>query len=307
MPLSSPYHRVTFGGNSTSGGAGYALISTGTLTLAGGNNITLSQAGNAVTISGAAGGVISMWPVQPEQMSYSATIGSGASAATQTTVTAWVFPMAIPAALNFNNIRIPISISLSASASSLQYTFQVGASFGLYTLNVSSMSLCTSWSNNMTYSLQSNGNSTSQKVTLSMNYGGSLTSLTTEHASAISNVNVSFSGSKMIPFMWTSNSASLPAGQYFGVFAMSALTVASTGNATLQSVGMVSKTYGLPPEPIKSTNSATAAWPFFGFATLVNSNTQLMPNSFNTSKISSTGTQTTDSINQSVWVQFFTQ
>ncbi|MDQ5972552.1 MAG: hypothetical protein QG553_711, partial [Patescibacteria group bacterium] len=36
-------------------GAG-ALVSTGTMTLAGGNNITLSQAGNAITISGAAGG-----------------------------------------------------------------------------------------------------------------------------------------------------------------------------------------------------------------------------------------------------------
>jgi hypothetical protein len=47
---------LTLGGNSTSAGAGYALASTGTLTLAGGNNITLSQNGNAVTISAGAGG-----------------------------------------------------------------------------------------------------------------------------------------------------------------------------------------------------------------------------------------------------------
>ena len=33
-----------------------AQVSSGTLTLAGGNNITLSQAGNAITISGAAAG-----------------------------------------------------------------------------------------------------------------------------------------------------------------------------------------------------------------------------------------------------------
>lgn len=45
---------VTLGGNSTSAGAGYTLASTGTLTLAGGNNITLSQNGNVVTISGGA-------------------------------------------------------------------------------------------------------------------------------------------------------------------------------------------------------------------------------------------------------------
>jgi len=47
---------ATIAGNSTSGGAGYILISSGVLTLAGGNNITLSQAGNAITISGVEGG-----------------------------------------------------------------------------------------------------------------------------------------------------------------------------------------------------------------------------------------------------------
>jgi hypothetical protein len=46
-------HNVTVGGNSTSAGAGYIEISSGSLTLAGGNNITLSQNGNAITISGA--------------------------------------------------------------------------------------------------------------------------------------------------------------------------------------------------------------------------------------------------------------
>ncbi len=49
-------HNVTISGN-TSGAL--AAISSGTMTLAGGANITLSQAGNAVTISGAAGGAFS--------------------------------------------------------------------------------------------------------------------------------------------------------------------------------------------------------------------------------------------------------
>lgn len=44
---------ATISGNTAGAGA---LVSTGTMTLAGGNNITLSQAGNAITISGAAGG-----------------------------------------------------------------------------------------------------------------------------------------------------------------------------------------------------------------------------------------------------------
>jgi hypothetical protein len=46
-------HNVTLAGNSTSAGAGYIQISSGTMRLAGGNNITLSQDGNSVTISGA--------------------------------------------------------------------------------------------------------------------------------------------------------------------------------------------------------------------------------------------------------------
>ena len=49
-------HNVTLAGNSTSAGAGYIQISSGTMILAGGNNITLSQNGNAVTISGGVGG-----------------------------------------------------------------------------------------------------------------------------------------------------------------------------------------------------------------------------------------------------------
>lgn len=45
-------HNVTLSGNTA---GAMAHISSGTMTLAGGNNITLSQAGNAVTISGGAG------------------------------------------------------------------------------------------------------------------------------------------------------------------------------------------------------------------------------------------------------------
>jgi hypothetical protein len=47
---------ITIGGNSTSAGAGFSNISTGTAFFAGGNNITLSQNGASITISGGAGG-----------------------------------------------------------------------------------------------------------------------------------------------------------------------------------------------------------------------------------------------------------
>ena len=52
-PVNGGRINATISGNTAGAGA---LVSSGTLTLAGGNNITLSQAGNAITISGGAGG-----------------------------------------------------------------------------------------------------------------------------------------------------------------------------------------------------------------------------------------------------------
>ncbi|HUS26089.1 MAG TPA: hypothetical protein VMY99_01955 [Nevskiaceae bacterium] len=52
-PLNGGRINATISGNTAGAGA---LVSSGTMTLAGGNNITLSQAGNAITISGGAGG-----------------------------------------------------------------------------------------------------------------------------------------------------------------------------------------------------------------------------------------------------------
>ena len=61
MPYTQPSIRVSINGNSTSGGAGYGLVGTGTLVLAGGPNVTLSQDGNTISISGIspAGGAFS--------------------------------------------------------------------------------------------------------------------------------------------------------------------------------------------------------------------------------------------------------
>lgn len=53
FPLEGGRINASVGGNSTSAGAGYSLVSSGTMLLAGGNNITLSQNGSAITISGA--------------------------------------------------------------------------------------------------------------------------------------------------------------------------------------------------------------------------------------------------------------
>jgi hypothetical protein len=50
---------MTLAGNSTSAGAGYILMSSGTVRMAGGANITMSQNGNSVTVIGGAGGAFS--------------------------------------------------------------------------------------------------------------------------------------------------------------------------------------------------------------------------------------------------------
>jgi hypothetical protein len=52
-PVNGGRINATISGNTAGAGS---LVSTGTVTLAGGNNITLSQNGNAITISGGAGG-----------------------------------------------------------------------------------------------------------------------------------------------------------------------------------------------------------------------------------------------------------
>lgn len=51
-PLNGGRINASISGNSTSAGAGYQLVSTGTLVLAGGNNITLNQNGDTVSVSG---------------------------------------------------------------------------------------------------------------------------------------------------------------------------------------------------------------------------------------------------------------
>lgn len=51
-PLNGGRINASVSGNSTSAGAGYQLVSTGTLVLAGGNNVTLNQDANSISISG---------------------------------------------------------------------------------------------------------------------------------------------------------------------------------------------------------------------------------------------------------------
>jgi len=380
----APGYALTISGNTAGAGA---LVSTGTLSLAGGNNITLSQAGNAITISAGAGGgfsagvstggntagatgisgsqmvlvgsgVMSLsettgangntvsilapatssllginpisistagstisisyndpalsyrWIEEPLQMG--ATQGIGASAATQTTVTAWVQPMSIPAALPFNNINLAVGLSMSTnstSISSINHSFTVGASAGFYTLNGSSMSLVTSFSGSMAYSIATAAAAGNLSATARVGMGNSSTTKSTQGAANLSAIFSSISGTRLMPLEWTTHGNTLTAGQYFGVFCFSALT-GGANQASLSQVGFVSNFSAMgsalfPPLLMKDTASVTSPYPFLGQATLVNSSNSLMPVSFNTSKITTATAIANSTAFQSIWLQVY--
>src|SRR3954462_13217913 len=118
-------------------------------TLAGGNNITLSQSGNAVTVSGAnagGGGTVSMYPQLPpavvnsvpltQSTSQGAGGGSTQSSATQW---AWVTPIVLEANVVANNIRMAGSHSIQSGATGSSGTYKFGGTFALYTRTASTL------------------------------------------------------------------------------------------------------------------------------------------------------------------------
>lgn len=134
----APTHNVVIGGN-TQGAT--AVIQSGTMTLAGGSNITLSQAGNALTIIGGGGGAAltySLWEnIGP------AMIGSASTAAmmdvnsvAQASMT--FFPAAplapgwaMPSAMTVSTVFIDVSCSATGtSTTAASYT----AIYALYVL-----------------------------------------------------------------------------------------------------------------------------------------------------------------------------
>jgi hypothetical protein len=133
---------VSTGGNTS----GDTTVNTGSrLVLAGGNNITLSQAtaAGATTISisgpntaGAAGGTVSMWPDQNlRTASINGTILSFTTGATRTTLSAQIFPMVVPANLSLNQIRGIASMSMTSNTTNSHWTYTQGMSMGIYSLN----------------------------------------------------------------------------------------------------------------------------------------------------------------------------
>ena len=111
-------HNVTLSGNT----AGVmAQVSSGTLTLAGGNNITLSQNGNAVTIAGAAGGGgggIALANSQTTYTSGTANLAVAGGALTIASTTGQSFNFSVPQTSSLSATGI-VSIATNASTISI--------------------------------------------------------------------------------------------------------------------------------------------------------------------------------------------
>lgn len=73
-PLNGGRINASIGGNSTSAGGGYQLVSTGTVHLMGGNNVTLSQNANSISINAGGGGTMSMYALGNTTQNSSATM-----------------------------------------------------------------------------------------------------------------------------------------------------------------------------------------------------------------------------------------
>ena len=122
-------------------------ISSGTCYLAGGNNITLSQNANSITISGTNFGTISQWPgILPGSATGNATIsyyaGSVNTSSISTSQTGYTFsiyfaPMGLYQAVAFSVVRFPVSNSIMNSRGSITQVYSIG----FYTNNNSTLSL----------------------------------------------------------------------------------------------------------------------------------------------------------------------
>lgn len=116
-PVNGGRINASIGGNTAGAGA---LISSGTLTLAGGNNITLSQNGNAVTISGGVGGGIALANSQTVYTSGTANLNVAGGALTIASTAGQSFNFSVP---QTSSLSATGAVSISASGG----TISIGA------------------------------------------------------------------------------------------------------------------------------------------------------------------------------------
>ncbi|HMH70160.1 MAG TPA: hypothetical protein VK502_02080 [Candidatus Saccharimonadales bacterium] len=144
-------HNVTLGGNTA---GAMAHISSGTLSLAGGNNVTLSQNGNAVTISagvGGGGGGIALANAETVYTSGTANLAVAGGAMTIASTTGQSFNFSVPqtsslsatGALSIvtNGSTISIGVPLTPSATLSRFEYPEGLFTSLGAIGQGSLSI----------------------------------------------------------------------------------------------------------------------------------------------------------------------
>jgi hypothetical protein len=225
---------VSTGGN-TLGDTGV----TGTrLVFVGDGRVSLSQ------VTDANGGTISVlapdpylsnWPAQGFATTQTTmTSAMFASAATRTTVSMQVWPIGLESPLSVNRALIPVHLTVGSGTTNSNWSWTMGQTFGLYSMNAGTLSLVMSLSNVQRISYASTNNSTNASASWQMSYGSgaalsSSTSLSTANAGNTS-IWTSITNIKAFPF--AQGDFSISGGQYFGGYAFSS----SSAGANLASV-----------------------------------------------------------------------
>jgi hypothetical protein len=219
-----------------------ANISSGTFYLAGGNNITLSQDANSVTISGGAGGgVISSYENLPGANFSSAQTLNGASVSV-------AVAFLLPQAGSFSFLRIPVQMTTNSTAlNSVLFSMNASVEFRstwnavVYSLgagaNSASLQSVASGSAGFTFqnsiSVATNGSQGSYTQAFSAQANGNGTTVTTQYSASSLNYPFSttafanFTGLRFLDIPWAN---SLSAGAYWLIFGYSSATATnSTG------------------------------------------------------------------------------
>jgi hypothetical protein len=147
-------------GGNTSGTT--AIANTGTITLVGGNNVTISQVGNAFTFSvpNTASQTVQTQGIATFQQWWPNIAGGPSSARTYGQSTVHVDPVWVPSYVTATRAHIAINVSMTTSSNS-SYAATLSVAIGIYTLNGSTLSLGSSGSTNYQFTNTSDNSTNS--------------------------------------------------------------------------------------------------------------------------------------------------
>ncbi len=241
---------ATIGGNTAGAGS---LVSSGTLTLAGGNNITLSQNGNAITISGAnGGGGIALANSQTTYTSGTANlVASGALTIASTTGQSFNFSVPQTSSLSATGA---VSISVNGSTISIGAPVAGNNTFGMSNIgNTSGTTGIVSGSafqyvlaggNNVTLSQSLNGSSgtvtisaANQSIQTQNLHNVTLSGNTAGAMAQVSSGTLTLAGGNNVTLSQNGNAITISAGNGGGIALANSQTTYTSGTANLVASG----------------------------------------------------------------------